>query len=113
MLNYTLQFIPPPRRQALLEKIHRGMNAGGVLILSEKIVFDDAAEQRRQTTLHELFKRAHGYSELEISRKRAALENVLTPESAAAHIERLRAAGFRDAQVWHRAINFASMLAWK
>ncbi len=113
VLNYTLQFIPPERRTALLVKIYMGMRPGGVLVLSEKIAFDNKAEQIRQTALHESFKRAQGYSELEISRKRAALENILTPESCATHLGRLNGIGFHDAQLWFRSINFASMLAWK
>ncbi len=113
VLNYTLQFIPPQRRTALLTKIYDGMSPDGVLILSEKLAFDNQIEQIRQTALHESFKRAKGYSELEISCKRAALENVLVPESYATHLGRLNDIGFHDAQLWFRSINFASMLAWK
>ena len=113
VLNYTLQFIPPDRRAELLGKIYQGMRDDGVLILSEKLAFDTEAEQQRQTALHESFKRAQGYSELEISQKRAALENVLVPESLSTHLHRLGEVGFRDAQLWFRSINFASMMAWK
>ena len=84
-----------------------------MLVLSEKLAFDTPAEQQRQTALHESFKRAQGYSELEISQKRAALENVLIPESLATHLQRLTDIGFRDAQLWFRSINFASMMTWK
>ena len=81
ILNYTLQFVPPERRSSLLKNIYHGMNPGGVLVLSEKLSFSNTAEQQRQTRLHEAFKRVQGYSELEIARKRAALENVLIPET--------------------------------
>ena len=113
ILNFTLQFIPPERRSSLLKTIYQGMNPGGVLVLSEKLAFDNKVEQQRQTRLHEAFKRAQGYSELEIARKRAALENVLIPETLDTHFQRLEAAGFRQAQLWFRSINFASMMAWK
>ena len=113
VLNYTLQFIPLEEREALLARIYRGMKPEGVLVLSEKLAFDTPAEQQRQTLLHDSFKRAQGYSELEISQKRAALENVLLPESFDSHIQRLEKVGFCDAQLWFRSINFASMLAWK
>ncbi len=113
VLNYTLQFIPPEKRITLLEKIYKGMKSNGVLILSEKLSFDNDAEQSRQTALHESFKRTQGYSELAISRKRTALENVLIPESCATHLERLNNIGFHDVQLWFRCINFASILAWK
>jgi tRNA (cmo5U34)-methyltransferase len=112
-LNYTLQFIPRNRRASLLSRIYQGMQDDGVLILSEKLAFDSEAEQQRQTALHESFKRAQGYSELEISQKRAALENVLIPESLSTHMQRLADVGFRDVQLWFRSINFASLMAWK
>ncbi|MCW8963450.1 MAG: carboxy-S-adenosyl-L-methionine synthase CmoA [Gammaproteobacteria bacterium] len=113
VLNFTLQFIPLEKRADLLTRIFQGMNEGGVLVLSEKLAFDSLAEQQRQTALHESFKRAQGYSDLEISQKRAALENVLIPESLATHLQRLTDIGFRDAQLWFRSINFASMMTWK
>ena len=113
VLNYTLQFIPLQQRSQLLTRIYEGMNDRGVLILSEKLAFDSEAEHQRQTALHESFKRAQGYSELEISQKRAALENVLIPESLSTHMQRLGDIGFKDAQLWFRSINFASMMAWK
>ena len=113
ILNYTLQFIPLEQRIDLLERINDGMIKDGVLVLSEKLAFDTDAEQLRQTALHESFKRAQGYSELEVSQKRAALENVLIPEALSTHINRLNNIGFRDSQLWFRSINFASIMAWK
>jgi tRNA (cmo5U34)-methyltransferase len=113
ILNYTLQFVPPELRASLLKNINCGMNPGGVLVLSEKLSFSNNAEQQRQTRLHEAFKRVQGYSELEIARKRAALENVLIPETLDTHLQRLEATGFQEAQLWFRSINFASMMAWK
>lgn len=113
IMNYTLQFIPLSDREPLLRNIYEGMNDEALLVLSEKLAFDNKAEQQRQTSLHESFKRTQGYSELEISQKRSALENVLIPEPFTTHINRLQSAGFRDAQLWFRSINFASILAWK
>ena len=113
ILNYTLQFIPPDERVNLLARIYDGMNDNAVLVLSEKLAFDTDAERQRQTALHEAFKRTQGYSELEISQKRAALEDVLIPESLSTHVSRLNKIGFRDTQLWFRSINFASVMAWK
>ena len=89
------------------------MIEGGVLILSEKIAFENEQEQTEQTRLHEAFKRAQGYSELEISQKRAALENVLAPETLDAHVRRLTHIGFKNTQQWFRCFNFTSLLTWK
>ncbi len=102
-LNFTLQFIDPDKRQALIQTLFDAMLPGGALILSEKI----------QEQLHWDFKRANGYSELEISQKRSALENVLLPETAQDHIDRLKLAGFSQASQWYQCFNFSSFIAIK
>ena len=112
-LNYTLQFIAREKRQALLQKIQRGMVDGGVLILSEKLAFDEPAVDELFVDLHHEFKRANGYSDLEISQKRDAIEAVLLPESLATHQQRLRDCGFRRVAVWFQCFNFASLVAIK
>lgn len=112
-LNYTLQFIPVSERLALLQKIYEGMNPGGVLVLSEKIAFDDQGLDELFVNLHHDFKRANGYSDLEISQKRSALENVLLPETLACHRQRLARAGFSRTDVWFQCFNFASLVAFK
>jgi len=113
VLNFVLQFIAKEERLTLLTNIHAGLKPGGVLILSEKCAFDDVNENRRQTELHEAFKRAQGYSDMEISRKRTALENVLIPETADAHHRRLKQAGFSSSHTWFQCFNFVSMIAVK
>ena len=111
VLNLTLQFLPVADRSALLQSIADGMRHDGVLVLSEKIAFDDPAEQTLMIDLHHSFKRAHGYSELEIAQKRTALENRLVPETLETHFARLRDCGFRDASMWFQCFNFVSILA--
>ena len=113
VLNFTLQFIPPEERTNLLKTICDGMRPGGVLILSEKVVFADDHLNHLLMDMHHDFKRAHGYSDLEISQKRNALENVLIPETIAAHRDRLLNAGFASVDVWFQCFNFMSMLAIK
>lgn len=107
ILNYVLQFLPPEDRLPLLRRIRAGLATGGVLIVSEKLAaggyFDD---------LHLDFKRANGYSELEIGQKRAALENVMRIDTDEAHLARFREAGFEPAEVWFRCLNWASFVAW-
>ena len=113
VLNFTLQFIPLADRAALLEKIYRGMLPGGVLILSEKLGFEDARQQALHVEMHHHFKKMQGYSELEISQKRLALEDVLLAESFTTHRHRLMAAGFDSVEIWFQYFNFASMIALK
>ena len=111
-LNFTLQFIALEDRLSLLSKIANGLNEGGALILSEKLVFDQN-EQALLEELHYDFKRANGYSALEISQKRTALENYLIPETLEQHRERLLTAGFKQVVLWSQCFNFCSLLAVK
>lgn len=110
-LNFTLQFVPREDRSPLLARIAAGMQPGGALVLSEKIRFDDAQEQQRNVELHHAFKRAEGYSDLEIAQKRSALEDVLLPETLDQHVARLREAGFTGITPWFRCFNFISLVA--
>ncbi len=111
IMNYTLQFISPSKRPSLIQKISDGLKPGGVFILSEKIVsqsFDPLV-----TDLYYNFKRRNGYSELEISQKRDALENVLIPITPKEHITQLKENGFEKVEMIFRWYNFASFLAIK
>ncbi|MCB1757762.1 MAG: carboxy-S-adenosyl-L-methionine synthase CmoA [Gammaproteobacteria bacterium] len=112
-LNFTLQFFAPERRRALLQGIYDGLLPGGVLILSEKICFSDPRQQALHTEMYHAFKAANGYSELEISQKRTALENVLIPDTLPEHHARLQACGFSSSEVWFQCFNFASIIALK
>ena len=113
VLNLTLQFIPAVERAGLLQRICDGMLPGGALLLSEKVCFSDSAQQQLMTELHHDFKRAHGYSDLEIAQKRTAIENCLIPESAETHIDRLHRVGFATVTPWFQCFNFVSILAVK
>jgi len=111
VLNFTLQFIDPARRRALIQKIADGMQPGGILILSEKIRFPAEDLNELFIDLYHQFKQVQGYSALEVAQKRAALENVLIPETIDAHMARLSDAGFRSCDVWFQCFNFMSMVA--
>ncbi len=113
VMNFSLQFIPVAQRQAIINTIYNNLNPGGILVLSEKIAFDDPHLQQLNTELHHEFKKGNGYSELEISQKRTALENVLIAETLPTHAERLRAAGFSSYDVWFQCFNFMSLVAIK
>ena len=113
VMNFTLQFIEPDARLDVLRAIYQGLLPGGAFVLSEKIQFQDTEQQQDFSELHVEFKRSHGYSELEISQKRAALENVLIAEPVEQHIQRLRDAGFSRVYLWFQCLNFVSFLAIK
>jgi tRNA (cmo5U34)-methyltransferase len=113
VLNFTLQFVPLTLRDALIRKIHAGLRPGGMLILSEKIHFEDVVLNALFIDLHHRFKEQNGYTRTEISRKRAAIENVLVPETLRTHERRIKSAGFSSFAVWFQCFNFASMVAVK
>ena len=107
--------------QALLSKVDvslepelsRGVKPGGVLLLSEKFKSENTAMDEVLVDLHHEFKRANGYSELEISQKRAAIENVMRIDSLETHKQRLEKVGFSAVQVWFQCYNFAALVAVK
>jgi len=111
VLNYTLQFLPVDDRVELIRKIYNGLDSGGVLVLSEKVADEDPAVESLLVELHHEFKLANDYSDLEIARKRSALDNVLIPETTTVHLDRLAAAGFKHRGVWLKNFNFVSILA--
>lgn len=113
VLNFTLQFVPLAQRAALMARIAAGLRPGGLLILSEKFELEDAGLNRLFIDLHHRFKEQNGYSRTEISRKRAAIENVLVPETLRAHEQRVLGSGFSSFAVWFQCFNFASMVAIK
>lgn len=113
VMNYTLQFLPPDRRDAMIQKIFDGLLQGGVLLLSEKIAFDDADKQTFETDMYHEFKKLMGYSDLEVAQKRKALEKVLLPETLNAHRTRLKKAGFAKTYLWFQCFNFMSLAAFK
>ena len=113
ILNYTLQFLKHSERVGLLKKIYDSMMPGGIILLSEKIQSPQAPMQEIITDLYYDFKRRNGYSELEISQKREALENVLVPVTPKEQLEMLEDAGFDYSEMLFRWYNFASYLGMK
>ena len=110
-MNWVLQFLPPQARDEVLSKIREGLVEGGVLLLSEKVRSEDPDVEAFNDAAHLDFKRANGYSELEISQKRTALEQVMITDTIDIHRRRLKAAGFSRVQVWYQCLNWASFVA--
>jgi tRNA (cmo5U34)-methyltransferase len=110
-LNYVLQFLPPDDRPTLLRRIRDALAPDGLLLLAEKVRFADADTQRDYDAAHLDYKRANGYSELEISQKRSALENVMIIDTPEQHLQRLHDAGFSRVRQWYQCLNWASFEA--
>ena len=113
VMNYTLQFLPLQERLPLLKKIYAALRPGGMLILAEKIQADTPEMQELLTDVYYAFKAGNGYSELEISQKREALENVLIPLSPTMQLELLQEAGFQQKEMVLRWATFATFIALK
>ncbi len=113
IMNYTMQFLPPEDREAVLNNIYHALVPGGILLLSEKITFAEQVDSELFIDIYHRWKAAHGYSPLEIVQKRDALENVLIPDTAATHLTRLQKIGFEQCQIWFQSFNFASFTAFK
>lgn len=113
VLNFVLQFITPSERTQLLEKIYHGLVPGGMVVMSEKIASTNTDEEGFLTRLYYGFKRLNGYSELEISQKRTALENVMVPDPLSTHMHRFKSCGYQSVYNWFRCFNFTSFVAIK
>jgi len=112
-LHYTLQFIHPLRRTALLQRIHDGMNRNGCLLVVEKVRGRNSTFDRLYVELYYAYKQRMGYSDEEIRRKREALENVLIPYRLDENISLLERSGFADVDVFFKWYNFAGLVAVK
>ena len=113
VLNLTLQFIPQSERLKVLANIYEGMQPGSALLLSEKIKLKDVKRNDNYIKWYYDFKRANGYSDLEIAQKRNALEDVLVLDTPEEHKNRLIKVGFTEVYPWFQALNFMSFLAVK
>lgn len=113
IMNYTLQFIAPEKRSQVLSNIYNALNKDGHFILAEKIISDVPDINDLMTDLYYDYKRRNGYSELEISQKREALENVLVPLTPKEQIISLKSAGFQKVEMLFRWYNFCCYLCKK
>ncbi len=113
LINLTLQFIDPQKRDLVLTRVFHGLNPGGILLLTEKTIHSKQEIDDLQIRFYKKYKLENGYSELEISQKREALEKVLCPDTIETHEKRLKRAGFKIIDVWLKWFNFASFIAIK
>lgn len=113
VMNFTLQFLAPELRRNMLAKIYKALLPGGILILSEKFKVENNFRNNVLIDLHHQFKKNNGYSDLEISQKRTALENVMKTDTMETHFERLTDIGFSHITTWFSCFNFMSLIAHK
>lgn len=112
-MNYTLQFIRPLEREAVLRRVFDGLNPNGCLILVEKVLGNDSLFNRLYIELYYAYKHRVGYSDKEIKQKREALENILVPYRIDENIELLNRCGFASTDIFFKWYNFAGFVAVK
>ena len=112
-LILTLQFTRPLYRERMMQQIYNGLNENGALILIEKLTSEDTIFNRLFIEHYYEYKRKNGYSEMEISNKREALENVLIPYRMEENFDLLKFAGFKKIDVFFRWYNFCGIVAMK
>jgi tRNA (cmo5U34)-methyltransferase len=110
---YTVQFIDPSVRQALMDKLYSSLNWGGALLLFEKVRGSDARFQDILTTLYTDYKLRKGYTPEEIISKTRSLKGVLEPFSTQGNIDMLKRAGFVDINTVQKYLCFEGFLAIK
>ena len=110
---YTIQFIRPSVRQALINKLYDTLNWGGALLFFEKVRGADARFQDIISTLYNDYKLRRGYTSEEIISKARSLKGVLEPFSTQGNIDMLRRAGFTDINTVQKYLCFEGFLAIK
>lgn len=111
--TYTMQFIRPPKRQEIVNKIYKNLNDQGIFIMSEKILYEDVKIAKKMIEIYENYKQEQGYTKLEISTKREALENILIPYTHDENITMLKNAGFSKIESIFKWINFETFIAFR
>ena len=110
VINFVLQFLDVEKRDHLIENIYKGLNCGGVLIVTEKIHYESKRESERMFLLQHKFKAKNGYTKMEISAKRDSLEGMLVTEPEQVHRERAKRIGFQVIDKLMSNLNFSTYL---
>jgi tRNA (cmo5U34)-methyltransferase len=109
----TLQFLPVDARPRVLHDAFRTTVPGGALVLVEKLRGETPELDAQWTEQYEAMKRANGYTQEAIDRKRLSLEGVLIPLTEHENAALLREAGFTAVEMFWRHLNFAAWVAVK
>lgn len=113
IMNLTLQFIRPLRRESVMKEIANGLVDGGCILLVEKVLAEEADTSRQFIKHYYEFKQRNGYTQMEISQKREALENILIPYRTKENEELLLKSGFSSCEIFFKWYNFCGYIARK
>lgn len=111
---YTVQFVRPAVRQALIDKIYSSLNWGGCFVMFEKVRGPDARFQDMLTQMYTYdYKLSQGYNAEEIVSKARSLKGVLEPFSTQGNVDLLNRSGFKDVTTIMKYICFEGFVAIK
>lgn len=109
----TIQFTPIEHRPKILSRVYQALNPGGMFILVEKVLGETDWLNDLLVARYYDLKRAHGYSDEAIERKRLSLEGVLVPITSEWNVDALGHAGFAQVDGFWRSWNFCGWVAIK
>jgi tRNA (cmo5U34)-methyltransferase len=111
--KFTVQFVQPPDKIPLLQRIYDGLVDGGALIIAEKTLADTARLQDALAFPYYDYKREQGFSEKDLLDKERSLRGLMTLWTEAELKQALRQAGFREIEPIWRNFAFIGILALK
>lgn len=110
---YTLQFVPAPAREALLQRICRAITPGGALVMFEKTLASDPRIQDLLGQIYIDYKLDQGFTPEEVLNKAGSLRGILDPRTSAWNLGLLRRCGFAAVEIIYRNHCFEGYLAIK
>src|SRR3569833_943386 len=113
LMNWTLQFVRPLHREALVRRIYARLRPGGALLMAERVLVEDSMLNRMYIELYCRYKSTQGYTAEEIQRKRESLENVLIPYRVEENTKKQKRCGFDAVDTCFRWFNRAAFVALK
>ena len=111
--HFTIQFIRPPDKLPLLQRIYDGMVEGGAMIIAEKTLAVSARLQDALAFPYYDYKLEQGFSEKDLLDKERSLRGKMTLWTEAELKQALRQVGFREIEPIWRNFAFVGLLALK
>lgn len=108
-----LCFVPIQYRQSILKNIYNSLVDGGVFIFVEKVLGNSLSIDKALVENYYDLKRANGYTDEQIERKRLSLDGVQVPIMSQWNIEMLKSTGFSQVDVFWRYLNFEGYVCVK
>ncbi|UPT96455.1 methyltransferase [Bradyrhizobium barranii subsp. apii] len=113
LMRFTLQFIRPVDKPALLKRVYDGLVEGGTLLIAEKTLADTAKMQDAMAFAYYDYKLKQGFTAEQILDKERSLRGQMTCWSEAELKANLMQAGFRHVETVWKDMLFVAAVAHK